>query len=139
MSRTCAIISAEFCRNWGTTWSASLRTARELVELCREQLPDLVITDLRMPDMDGDQAMRVIWSERPTPCIFISAYSKPAPSGNGSDGSGCVFLTKPVSRDELEGAIEQVTSPHPDGESKVARMATQLQQSQSLAAARRRR
>jgi len=90
----------------------------ELVELCREQLPDLVITDLRMPGMDGDQAMRVIWSERATPCIFISAFSKPRPAGNGPDGNGCVFLTKPVSRDELEGAIEQVVSPHHDGERK---------------------
>jgi response regulator NasT len=88
----------------------------ELVELCRQQLPDLVITDLRMPGMDGDQAMRVIWSERPTPCIFISAYSKPSPAGNGIDGAGCVSLTKPVSRDELEEAIQQVTSQTFDGE-----------------------
>jgi CheY-like chemotaxis protein len=90
----------------------------ELVELCRRQLPDLVITDLRMPGMDGDQAMRVVWSERPTPCIFISAYSKPVPAENGANGSGCVSLTKPVSRDELEEAIRQVTSPPFDGQSR---------------------
>jgi response regulator NasT len=88
----------------------------ELVELCRKQLPDLVITDLRMPGMDGDQAMRLIWSERPTPCIFISAYSKPLQIGDGWDGIVCVFLTKPVSREELEGAIQRVASPPPDGE-----------------------
>jgi response regulator NasT len=88
----------------------------ELVELCRAQLPDLVITDLRMPGMDGDQAMRVIWSERPTPCIFISAYSKPLPCGDGLDSTECVFLTKPVSRDELEGAIDQLATPNHDGE-----------------------
>lgn len=81
----------------------------ELVQLCREQLPDLVITDLRMPGMDGDQAMKVVWSERPTPCIFVSAYSKPVPQG--ADGTGFVCLTKPVSRDELEKAIQQVTAP----------------------------
>jgi CheY-like chemotaxis protein len=88
----------------------------ELVELCRAQLPDLVITDLRMPGMDGDQAMHVIWQERPTPCIFISAYSKPLPTGDGPDGTECVFLTKPVSRDELEGAIDQLATPNHDGE-----------------------
>jgi two-component system, response regulator PdtaR len=89
---------------------------RELIDLCRAKLPDLVITDLRMPGMDGDQAMQVIWSERPTPCIFISAYSKPAPAGNGFRGNGCVSLTKPVGRDELEKAIRLVTLPQTDGE-----------------------
>ena len=86
----------------------------ELISICREKLPDLVITDLRMPGMDGDQAMKVVWSERPTLCIFISAYSKPVPQANGDDASlpDCVCLTKPVSRDELERAIEQVTAPN---------------------------
>ncbi len=84
----------------------------ELVQLCREKLPDLVITDLRMPGMDGDQAMKLVWSERPTLCIFVSAYSKPVPHGNGDHGADCVCLTKPVSRDELERAIQQVTAPN---------------------------
>lgn len=86
----------------------------ELVALCRAKLPDLVITDLRMPGMDGDQAMKVVWSERPTPCIFISAYSKPVRNGDWANGGDCVCLTKPVSRDELEKAIRQVTAPSSD-------------------------
>jgi response regulator NasT len=88
----------------------------ELVQLCRQQLPDLVITDLRMPGMDGDQAMKVVCSERPTPCIFVTAYSKPIPDGNGFDRIGWVCLTKPVSRDELDLAIQKVTDSNPESE-----------------------
>lgn len=88
----------------------------ELVQLCRDQLPDLVITDLRMPGMDGDQAMKVVCSERPTPCIFVTAFSKPIPDGNGFGHFGWVCLTKPVSRDELKSAILQLTAPNPESE-----------------------
>jgi two-component system, response regulator PdtaR len=90
----------------------------ELVQLCRDQLPDLVITDLRMPGMDGDQAMRLVCSERPTPCIFVTAFSKPIPDGNGFGHLSWVCLTKPVSRDELKSAILQVTAPNPESESR---------------------
>jgi two-component system, response regulator PdtaR len=82
---------------------------QELVELCRLELPDLVITDVRMPGLDGDVAMQQVWRERATPCIFISAYSKPMPGGNGFEGTDWVCLTKPISRDELSAAIRQVT------------------------------
>jgi response regulator NasT len=82
---------------------------QELVELCRLELPDLVITDVRMPGLDGDVAMQQVWRERATPCIFISAYSKPIPESNGFDGGDWVCLTKPISRDELSAAIRQVT------------------------------
>ena len=87
---------------------------QQLVELCREQLPDLVITDLRMPGMDGDQAMNVICAERPIPCVFVSAFSKPIPNGNGFHNFAWVCLTKPVSRDELEMAIQHVIAPDSD-------------------------
>jgi response regulator NasT len=88
----------------------------ELIELCRQELPDLVITDLRMPGMDGDQAMKVVCTERPTPCIFVTAYSKPIPQGNGFNKIVCVCLTKPVSRDELDVAIQHVMAPTSDAD-----------------------
>ena len=87
---------------------------QELVQLCRDKLPDLVITDLRMPGMDGDQAMKLVCAERPTPCIFVTAFSKPIPDDNGFGKFGWVCLTKPVSRDELEMAIQHVIAPQSD-------------------------
>ena len=86
---------------------AAAANGRELVELCRERSPDLIIADVRMPDMDGDDAIQEICSIRPTPFILISAYSKPAVL----PGSGAVcsaYLTKPVKREDLEQAINQV-------------------------------
>ena len=37
---------------------AAAANGRELVELCRESKPDLIIADVRMPDMDGDAFWR---------------------------------------------------------------------------------
>jgi len=86
---------------------AAAANGRELVELCREQSPDLIIADVRMPDMDGDDAIQEICSVRPTPFILISAYSKPAIlPGTGAVGSA--YLTKPVKREDLERAINRV-------------------------------
>jgi response regulator NasT len=86
---------------------ATAANGRELVELCREKKPDLIIADIRMPDMDGDVAIRQICSDRPTPFILISAYSKPF-SLDGFDSICRAYLTKPIKRDVLEEAIEQV-------------------------------
>jgi CheY-like chemotaxis protein len=81
---------------------------RELVELCRERKPDLIIADVRMPDMDGDAAIAEICREAPTPFILISAYSKAARMPDGCGSVGRAYLTKPMKRSELEMAIAQV-------------------------------
>jgi YesN/AraC family two-component response regulator len=83
-------------------------TGRELVEKCREHQPDLIISDIRMPDMDGDVAIQQICSGRPTPFILISAYSKSSYSPDGAGAIGRAYLTKPIKRENLEDAIAQV-------------------------------
>ena len=49
-------------------------TGRELVEKCRQERPDLVITDIKMPDMDGIAAASQICKDFPIPVILVSAY-----------------------------------------------------------------
>jgi len=95
---------------------AAASNGRELVELCREHQPDLIIADVRMPLLDGDDAIEEICSERPTPFILISAYSKPARVFKRFVSGQGVYLTKPVKREDLEEAIEQLCRAMADGQ-----------------------
>lgn len=79
---------------------------RQLVDLCAQHEPDLIIADVRMPEMDGDAAIAKICETRPTPFILISAYSRPVELVSCSVGSA--YLTKPVRRDDLQSAIQRV-------------------------------
>ena len=82
---------------------------RELLEICRQQRPDMIISDLRMPEMDGDEALRAFCSERPTPCILVTAFSKSVEEPAESGGLKWMFLTKPIKRRDLETAIASVS------------------------------
>ena len=92
---------------------AAAANGRELVELCRQHKPDLIIADVRMPEMDGDVAVQLICENEPTPFILISAYSKPAETLAGFGSVAQTYLTKPVKRDDLEDAIEQACPTRP--------------------------
>lgn len=78
---------------------------RELVEGCRAKRPDLVITDVRMPDMDGLRAAAEVNAVSQVPVILVTAHHDPAVlAGLGADYV-MAFLTKPVKPVDLEAAI----------------------------------
>src|SRR5947209_7885773 len=52
-------------------------TGRELVAQCRASQPDLIITDIKMPDMDGIDAVAEVCRERAIPAILVSAHYGP--------------------------------------------------------------
>lgn len=92
----------------GHTVVAAVADGRDLVISCRAEQPDLIIADVRMPDLDGDEAIYQICRDRPTPFILISAYSKPVAPPHGLESVGSAYLTKPIKRVDLENAIQQV-------------------------------
>src|ERR1700716_2891058 len=51
-------------------------TGRETVALCRELQPDLVLMDIRMPDLDGLVATRAIKEDFPRTSILIVTLSE---------------------------------------------------------------
>ena len=83
----------------------------QLVDLCRRHLPDLIITDIRMPEMNGDEALRMIYSMRRTPYIVVSAYGAPDAMPRDLVNGDAVYLNKPVRKRDLEGAIAQLIPP----------------------------
>lgn len=80
-------------------------TGLELVEHCRKLKPDLVITDVKMPKLDGMAAADAICAERLVPVILISAHQEEEslPQINRP----LIFLRKPFLYSELEAAIEK--------------------------------
>ena len=52
----------------GEAWA---RNELKAVEICRPLDPNLVLMDVRMPEMDGLEAVRVIKHEHPEPGILM--------------------------------------------------------------------
>ena len=58
----------------GYEMTAAIRGAKG-IELVREKKPDVVLMDLKMPGIDGDEVLKLLKSMSPAPkIIFITAY-----------------------------------------------------------------
>lgn len=80
-------------------------TGRELIERCRAARPDLVITDVKMPDMDGIDAATVIEDESAVPVILVSAHHDAATVRRAELDHIMAYLVKPIKQADLEPAI----------------------------------
>lgn len=78
---------------------------REVLQLCTELSPDIVLLDIRMPDMDGIEAARHldVLEEGPA-VIFTTAFDHYAIEAFDAHAIG--YLLKPVRQQRLERAIE---------------------------------
>jgi DNA-binding NarL/FixJ family response regulator len=87
------------------------RTGREAIECARRELPDVVLMDVRMPDMDGLEATRRIKEERPrTAVIMVTMHENPAYLREAVRAGAAGYLLKDVSKGELVDAIRQVST-----------------------------
>lgn len=81
------------------------QNGRELIEQCRVLAPDLVITDIRMPDLDGIDAAVEIYRERPVPVILVSAFHEPELIARAEADHILGYLVKPIKQADLGPAI----------------------------------
>ena len=84
---------------------AVAQTGRELVEQCRATRPDLVITDIKMPDLDGIEAAVAIGRDELVPVILVSAYHNPQLFARAQGEHILAYLVKPTKQADLEAAI----------------------------------
>jgi AmiR/NasT family two-component response regulator len=84
---------------------AAVENGRQLVEACHELGPDLVITDIKMPEVDGIEAAASIFRDRPTPVILVSAFHDPELIERAEQDHVMAYLVKPIKLADLETAI----------------------------------
>jgi two-component system cell cycle response regulator DivK len=85
-------------------------TGGQALTLATERAPALVLMDIRLPDMDGVEALRRLRSDERTASIPVLAITAEAMDGDrmrfqdaGFDG----YLSKPIDIDDLLTTVEQ--------------------------------
>jgi response regulator NasT len=89
----------------GHTVVAAAQDGRELVKLCRTTEPDLAITDIKMPELDGIDAAVQIYQDRPIPVILVSAYQDGSLIERAEMDHVMAYLVKPIKQGDLAPSI----------------------------------
>jgi CheY-like chemotaxis protein len=88
------------------------RDGAEGLALARSGMPDVVISDVKMPVMDGFELCAAVRSDpalRRIPVILLTMLGDEASRQRGKLVGASAFLTKPVSPTELKEAVLRVT------------------------------
>jgi len=80
-------------------------TGRHLLELAQAGEPDLILTDIRMPDMDGIEAAVQINQVRPVPVILLSGYHDAELLERAKAEHMMAYLIKPIKQADVEAAM----------------------------------
>lgn len=84
------------------------RTGEEGLRLAKEKLPDVILLDIMMPDIDGYkicEELRGTYETRDIPIIFVSAKVEMANIIEGFRRGGDDYITKPFSLQELAARV----------------------------------
>jgi two-component system cell cycle response regulator DivK len=89
----------------------ALASKREAYAWCLKHRPDLVITDIRSPDMDGFQLLRLLKANagtRKVPIVFLTGYADEKNAALARQLGAAEFLSKPCKINEFESVIERL-------------------------------
>jgi DNA-binding response OmpR family regulator len=87
------------------------RNGQEALHIAQAQLPELVILDIMMPDIDGYEVCRQLRSNadmQHAKIVFLSAKSKESDLQQGYAAGANLYLTKPFSTKDLMKKVQEL-------------------------------
>jgi len=93
----------------GVTEIAEAHNGREGIAQVRQHRPDLIIVDMKMPEMNGTEFLELIRKEYPDiPSIVISGYNDFDYTRQAIKSGSVDYLLKPVNKQELNQTLAEV-------------------------------
>jgi len=80
------------------------------VNLARELRPDVVLMDIKMPNMDGIDAAKILTEEQIAPVVLLTAYGQKELVDRAKEAGVVGYLVKPFRETDLMPAIEVALS-----------------------------
>ncbi|MCL6432235.1 MAG: response regulator [Anaerolineae bacterium] len=96
----------EMLTNLGYLVVGEAGDGRSAVNQARELRPDVVIMDIKMPDMDGIEAAKILTQERIAPVVLLTAFSQRDLVERAKEAGVVGYLVKPFRESDLGPAIE---------------------------------
>ena len=96
----------EMLSNLGYLVVGEAGDGRSAVNLARELRPDVVLMDIKMPDMDGIEAAKILTEERIAPVVLLTAFSQRDLVDRAKSAGVVGYLVKPIQEADLGPAIE---------------------------------
>ncbi|MGD0751400.1 MAG: response regulator [Anaerolineales bacterium] len=93
----------------------SASDGEEAVNLARQEIPDLILMDVRMPRMTGYEACALLKADaklRDIPVIFLSGKGQDSEIQAGLEAGAADYLLKPFAAEKLIERIHTVLSHH---------------------------
>jgi len=88
------------------------RDGAEAIELARDLEPDVVLLDVRMPNVDGIEAARRIYAERPIPMVMVTAHADRPLVEKAISAGAFAYLSKPFRAADVVPAIRAAFTRH---------------------------
>ncbi len=87
------------------------KDGQEALEMAQQEVPDLILMDVRMPRMTGYEACLALKADpvlKQVPVVFLSAKGQDAEIKSGLDAGAEAYLLKPFGLNELTDQIKSI-------------------------------
>jgi YesN/AraC family two-component response regulator len=84
------------------------------IELVCSLKPDIVMMDIKMPEMNGIEATKIIQENCPTPVIILTAYESSELIDEASEAGASAYLIKPLKKSLIKQSIAIALARHND-------------------------
>lgn len=87
------------------------RDGTEVLEFLKDMVPDVILLDIMMPNLDGYSTLEIIKEQerlKNTKVIFLSAKNNPKDIERGLEMGADAYVTKPYSIKKLMQQIEEL-------------------------------
>lgn len=123
-------IASKMAGREDVTVIGSAANGYDALDLLEETIPDVVVTDIKMPFIDGIELTRIIRDRYPTVKVaIISGYDDYTYLKEAINLDVVAYLSKPISRDKIDEFLDKITQ-NLDEENEHIRLKENMRESQ---------